>query len=246
MDINGLAFCSRYAYPPNSLSLCGPERRNDLLYYSAESFTDAGNREILVRFSTLYPYLKLISQENNIRDPFNPNVVEAYWLGNRMLERVKVKPFSGHLKDTLMLRKKISSKKLENILIKLLAGGLPNHAFHVINIYLRTGHPDIPYTLETMDACLINFGRVLKKGKNSLTVRTQKLITGNGALFFSPPILREINSQGKADKVFNRIKLGDMVSYHWGMVCTKLNLEQIKNLAYYNGLSLKLATLRDV
>ena len=65
MDFAGLALCSRYSYPPNSLSLCGPDRQNDLKWYSGSRQADHGTIEILTHFSTLYPYLRLIAGELN-------------------------------------------------------------------------------------------------------------------------------------------------------------------------------------
>ena len=96
MDLKGLALCSRYSYPPNSLSLCGPDKKKDLNWYSIYQQTDKGTLEILSQFSTLYPYLTLIAQENKIKDPFNQKVVEAYWIGNNLLHKIPVKSFVTH------------------------------------------------------------------------------------------------------------------------------------------------------
>lgn len=202
--------------------------------------------EILTRFSTLYPYLELIARSNNIKDPLDRKVVEAYWLGNMLLKKVKTRSFSIHLSDTLELKKKVVPKELNHSLSKLDQGALPNHAFHVTNIYRRTGHLDIPQTIQTMDACLINWGKVTKADHLSLTVQTQSLKTGpQGKLYFQNGIDRVLYWQGEKDKLKNTIKAGDFVSYHWGYVCHKLNRPQLSNLIYYNNLAINLTEIKN-
>src|SRR3989344_4490377 len=176
MSLDGLALCSRFSYPPNSLSLCGPDKKNDLNWYATTQNTDRGTIEILSQFSTLYPYLTLIAQENKIKDPFDRRVVEAYWVGNDLLYKIPLSRFVTHLSDTIMLKKKLKKNNLELILSKLTNGALPNHAFHVLNVYKRTGHLDIPHTIQTMDACLINWGKIIKTQKSSIVIETRALL----------------------------------------------------------------------
>src|SRR4030066_1148164 len=102
-NFDGVFTCSRYAYPPNSLPLCGPAKQNDLKWYSSTGETDSGTKEILSDFSTLYPYLSLIAYENSIRSPFSYKVIEAYWLGNNLLCAVAPRSFARFLNDTLGL-----------------------------------------------------------------------------------------------------------------------------------------------
>ena len=87
---------------------CGPERQNDILGYVENSAVDIGLAEILNHFDTLYQYLLLVAHQNNIADPFDQRVVEAYWLGNSLLGNVKVKAFAAHLTDAL--KRKLTGK----------------------------------------------------------------------------------------------------------------------------------------
>lgn len=243
MSLSGLAVASRYSYPPNSLSLCGPDKKADLKFYAENQKTDKGTLEILSQFSTLYPYLQLIAQQNKLADPFDPSIVEAYWLGNHLLHQIPLSPFVAHLSESTMLKKKLKRNHLEKILKKLTYGGLPHHSFHVLNIYKRTGHLDIPHTLATMDACLINWGKIKKILPQALVVETAPLIIYNNQLRFGPKKERTIMSQGKKDVLFSHLEIGDFVSYHWGYFCQKLTSLQLNNLIYYTNLSIKLANL---
>src|SRR3989338_6222486 len=241
MDLTGLALCSRYSYPPNSLSLCGPDKKKDLNWYSIYQQADKGALEILSQFSTLYPYLILIARENKIKDPFYQKVVEAYWIGNKLLHQVPTTSFVTHLNDKIRLKEKIKRPDLHRIFDKITEGALPHHSFHVLNIYKRTGYLDIPYTLTTMDACLINWGKVITIKNNLLTIESQPLVIEGNMLQFGKNIRRTIRSQGENDILFSNLNIGDWISYHWGYFCQKLSQSQLKNLIYYNNLSVNFA-----
>lgn len=238
MSINGLLSCARFAYPPNFLSLCGPtDKKNDLKWYTSTGQTDGGMKEILSAFSTLYPYLSLIAYENNIRDPFDTRVVEAYWLGNRLLNKIGIAKFASHLKDTLQLKRKTTGKDLSQLLAKLINGGIPHHAFHVLNVYKRTGNNESLHNLQTMEACLINWGKVEKIFPNSLLVKTKPLILSGDKIVWGNPLQRTVKMEVK-DEI---IKPGDWITYHWGMYCQKISKVKLNNLIYYTNLSLNLA-----
>ncbi|MBI5452804.1 hypothetical protein HY945_05055 [Candidatus Gottesmanbacteria bacterium] len=241
MDVTGLSLCTRYSYPPNSLSLCGPDKQEDLRWYSGSLQADKGTVEILTLFSTLYPYLRLIAEENKISDPFDKRVVEAYWIGNQLLKNIPLIRFARHLSDKLLLRKKMKIAELEKIMEKLVAGGLPYHAFHVTNIYKRTGHLNTPHTVETMDACIINWGKIDMIRNNLVEVTTQSLQIINKKLGFGKSIKRNLMLQGEKDILKSQLKTGNFISYHWGYVCDKLTSLQLHNLMKYTSLALKLA-----
>lgn len=243
-SIDGLAICTRYSYPPNSLSLCGPDKKKDLNWYSINQQADKGTLEILSQFSTLYPYLTLIAQENKIKDPFDQKVVEAYWIGNDLLHKIPVRSFVTHLSDKIHLKKKIKRPDLHRIFDKISDGALPHHAFHVLNIYKRTGYLEIPHTIETMDACLINWGKIKKIIPGAIVIETKPLRVINNQLGFGSVRQRTIISQGEKDILFTAVKIGDWISYHWGYFCQKLTADQLKNLIYYTNLSVKLANIK--
>lgn len=241
MDLKGLALCCRYAYPPNSLSLCGPERQKDMFWYYASQKTDRGTSEILSQFTTLYPYLCLIALENRIKDPFDHRVVEAYWLGNHLLHRVPLSKFYKHLSDGIHLKIRIKRKDWEDIFQKIPIGALPHHAFHVMNIYKRTGNLDIPHTIQTMDACIINWGRIEKITENMLLVKTQDIKQNSNRLFIGPSTIRKISITGIDKLEVEKLKKNDFISYHWGSYCQKLTFSKLRNLVYYTRLAVKLA-----
>lgn len=225
--------------PPNSFHLCGPKKQTDILYYQQTGETTRHTEELLKEFQTLYPYLCLIAGENSIKNPFDMRVVEAYWLGNIYLHSVQKKSLVVHVSDTLGMKKKTSVS--QKIAMEEIIGsyGLPCHAFHVLNVYRRTGNIPDHHTLQTMDACIINWGKVVSMGTQSMVVATRALIEEERKLRFGEPMYRTIYHEGRSDLLTYDVGIGDVVTYHWGKFCTKITLKQQKQLMYYTRLALE-------
>jgi hypothetical protein len=222
-DRTGLTVCSRYAYPPNRLHYCGPAKQVDLAEYVKTDITDAGLTGIISQFETLYPYLRLIAAANNIKDPFNRRVVEAYWLGNPLLGKITPRDFYTHLTETLELKRK-SAKPLHLEMDQ----ALPNHAFHVFNIFIRTGHHAAPQTLSTMDKCRISWGEIVSgPDHDAYMVRTRPLEYSHNFLALGPAVIKTVYSAGIP------LKPGDRVTIHWDYVCDKISVVAARNLEYY-------------
>jgi len=255
--MNGIWRCAKYAFAPNYLKYCGPDKNKELAGYLTQSVADAGLKSMLEKFEAMHPYLQLIAHENGIGDEFDKQVVEAYWLGNEMLDRVTVKGFFEHAKTRL------SAKERKWFELKLPQGAKPNHQFHVFNFMKRTGRQAILHTVETMDQCRISWGKIFRPqpvrraqsfatpldassgaspdilrasvadGRN-LLVKTDQLIYRNGKLILVPAVKKFHN-------LVDGFKQGDLVTLHWGWVCEKITPQQIKNLAKYTALALRLA-----
>jgi hypothetical protein len=232
-DRQGLILCSRYAFGPNSLHYCGPERQNDIRAYVQSIEADKGLVELLHRFETLYPYLVLIASANRLKDPFDRRVVEAYWLGNSLLRRVHSTDWVNHLTDTLELKKKVSKKKFTPMMDAVVKG-VPQHNFHVMNIFLRTGHAGVPHTILTMDHCRISWGKVVSTGKHYI-VETQPLVYAGGKLTLGNPEKKVVIS------IAVKPKVGDWVSIHWGYVCAVLSPRELVLLKRYTALAIATA-----
>ena len=248
-DSKGLRICLKYAFPPNSYHYCGPERQKDVNGYLTEGVGDPGLAEILYKFDTLYKYLVLIAANNNIMDPFDRRVVEAYWIGNSLLDSVSRKKLVDHLTDSLKLKKRISGATLHPVLDKVSDAGFPHHNFHVLNIFVRTGHYAIAHTLETMDSCRISWGKVIDE---ELRIKNKEFrINGaNGKRFFvnTAPLVyqhRTIELGPSTRKLVTSLandpKVGDWVSLHWGFVCDVISGDQVRRLSSFTRQALAVA-----
>lgn len=252
-DSTGIVACARYAFAPNYYHYCGPEKQRDLTEYVLTGITDRGLGDILHHFETLYPYLLLIASANHIKDPFDKRVVEAYWLGNSLLNTIPKQAFADHLSDTLLLKKKLPKKKYSPM-IDHVPDGIPQHTFHVLNVFMRTGHKKIAHTLSTMDQCRIGWGRVegvineksanLRMTGKATTgtryiVKTRPLEYTDGKLQLGSPAVKEMIGIGITPKA------GEWVSIHWGYICEILTDEKRKNLAFMTRMSLDFTNTRQ-
>lgn len=242
MDKQGLLLCARYSIAPNFFGYCGPDKNLSLIDHLKEQVADNEVSSILSEFETLYQYLIFIATENKIPDPFDRNVVEAYWVGNSLLNKASNFDYVALLKEKLSLENKTGMKKFHTIKRKILTNHFyPHHSFHVFNIFKRTSHDPSSHTLETMDSCRISFGEIKSSTfakasvdkQNSITVETKPLHFFQNKLILGKPILKELKIDYKGKTFLHNLKIGDWVSFHWGFVCDILTEQQVKNLAFY-------------
>ncbi|MDE3078336.1 MAG: hypothetical protein KGJ86_23170, partial [Chloroflexota bacterium] len=201
MTVAGALLFGRYAFPPNELGYCGPDDNQALLEYVAAGKASRGLLELERKFEGAYPYLCLIAQANGIRDPFDQRVVEAYWIGNDLLEKVEAAPFHQSLRERFADRMKASEFRW--ISRKLEMNARPHHNFHVFDIYVRAGlmrdeRADI--ALETMDACRVSWGRVLAVEGAEIVIERRQLALACGKLTLTEPrplrVSRQRNGRG--------------------------------------------------
>src|SRR3954451_9290479 len=95
---NGPVLFARYAYSPNRLGLCGPDDAEALFGEATGGGDDRQLRQLAQGFEGAYPYLQLIAAANGIGDPLDRRVVDAYWLGSPLLDRVTPAAFAGSLR----------------------------------------------------------------------------------------------------------------------------------------------------
>ena len=232
-ETDGLLRCSKYAFGPNRLHYCGPDANREILAYMQNGAEDPGLEKLLQAFRTLYPYLKLIADANSIRDPFNPRVVDAYWIGNELLKNAGEKRLYRHLLDNLDVKKKVGRQSFELVEDIIKKGALPHHSFHVLSIWKRTGNLDIPHTLESMDSCRISWGTVLNADGPFLAVKTEPLIYENGRLALGNPETRRIHRDISSPPDIEQLKSGDIITIHWGVPCEAISKKQAATLKRY-------------
>jgi hypothetical protein len=240
----GALLFGRYAFPPNRLGYCGPDDNQALLEQVAARKPDQGLVEFEKRFEGAYPYLCLIAQANNLSDPFDSRVVEAYWIGNDLLERVEAAPFYESLRERFSSRMKTS--EFGWLASKLELSARPHHNFHVFDVYVRAGlmrNERADIAVETMDSCRISWGRVAAVDGAELVVERPQLVLSGGKLTLSEPrifrAIRQVDGRGFVDGV----KEGDMVSVHWNWACDVLDARALATLQRATQRSMALANL---
>jgi len=239
--MDGILRCSRYAFGPNRLHYCGPDANQEILAYIKEGETDPGLTALLRGFATMFPYLQLIARANGIRDALDERVVEAYWIGNDLLENVGKRGLHRHLIESLEMKKKIDARSFELVESKIAQGAVPHHSFHVLDIWKRTGHIPIAQTLESMDECRISWGKVLTVDGPKITVETEPLLLIDGKLSLGSPSKRAITRSLEALSDIEQLEAGQLVSIHWGVPCEVITPAQAAELRKYTLRHLALA-----
>ncbi len=228
----------RYGFMPNRLRYCGPDDNGTLFQYGTEGVIDGGVKPLLRAFDGALPYLQLIANANGIADPFDDRVVEAYWLGNRLLETVEVRQLYDSLAERFGSR--LSGRAREWVLSKAPAGARPHHSFHVLDVYRLVG--DKGDSLETMDSCRISWGRVLETHGPELVVQRSPVLLQQGRLVLGTPVSVRVVRQLEARGFTDDASPGDWVSLHWGWVCERLDERQRSSLERYTRHHLRLAS----
>jgi len=217
---------ARYAYPPNALGYCGPADSGALLEYAAGPVSDAGLAALARQFSGAWPYLTLIAAANRYADPLAEAVVEAYWLGGPLLERIPARLLAAHVVDRFADRIGGSPADLAEL---ALSGGRAHHNFHVFAVYpwvglLRAGHVEEP--MRVLDSCRIRWGRVLSVHSGLAEVESQPLCWTGRELTLGPARIASVRSAVP-------VCVGDVVSLHWDWVCDRLTDRQLRALRGY-------------
>jgi len=237
MVIDGTIKFARYAFMPNKLGYCGSDDNRTLFDYCAAMHTDPGLVIILQKFEAAYPYLKLIASSNHIPDPFDARVVEAYWLGNELLDRVDLPQFYNSLRERFA--KRLKPKTLGHLLSKPPLGARPFHNFHVFDVHNHMG--TLGHSLETMENCRIGWGRVKEMGATNLVVEHQPLVLECGKLKLGEPREKRVQRQLNGTGFISNCQVGDFASFHWDWACEMLSPRQVQNLERYTRYHLKLA-----
>jgi hypothetical protein len=236
LSLAGPQMFARYAFMPNRLTYCGGDDNLALFQYCIAGVTDHGLLQLLVQFTGAMPYLKLIAHSNLLADPFDPRVVEAYWLGNELLEGVQARALYDSLSERF--GKQINPKNLELILGKAPAGAHPHHSFHVIEICPRNGWPNAS---TWMDNCRISWGQAVAVIGATLTVQVRPLKVIGNQLGLGDAELRQVNRQIDGRGMVDDAHAGDWISIHWNWACQILSPRQVANLEHWTQYHLTIA-----
>jgi len=242
----GLILFARYAFAPNYFKYCGPSSNREIGEALQNQYDERELREILNHFEAAVPYLNLIAHSNHIADLFDPRVVEAYWLGNKLLFNLPAQAVYEHLVSTVKPRAKTGWRKLET---KIGFGIKPHHSFHVFDVYrtagfTRDGSKKMA-VIELINNCMIKWARIAQitnKIQSSnykwgeIRVESQKIdVKGNKFIF--------VPEEKTVQNIGLDLQEGDLVSLHWGFVCDKISMRQLNNLKFWTKYHLEISNI---
>ena len=231
MTAKGALLFGRYAFPPNQLGYCGPPDHQALLDYVAQDAPDAGLVELERRFEGAFPYLQLIASANGIADPFDERVVDAYWVGNSLLNKVQPGGFGDSLQERFGSR--MDSRSFHWLNTKVAQGARPHHNFHVFDVYVRAGLMNderATIALELMDSCRVSWATVCAIEGDQLVVERPLLALVEGKLALTEPRAARVTRQQSGQGFVAGAKVGDTVSVHWNWACDVLSASALERL----------------
>ncbi|MFH1895577.1 MAG: DUF6390 family protein [archaeon] len=225
--IDSLVKACRYSFISNKKNYCGTtDAFSEFKDFIENPLPEKTNKieTLFMSFEALYPYLKLIAKANKL-SPLDEKVVDAYWIGNELLEKVSLDEtkemiLADFVKPGL-LPKSIALKKAESIPF----GSVPHHSFHVlfINFVSRKVEP----VLKNLDSCLISWGKIKEVKENSLVVDSVQLVFDSGEFK-----LKEKRKAIDSGLVFGAEK-NSFVSVHWDFAVELIEKQQLKSLKHF-------------
>ena len=229
---------ARYAYPPNALGYCGPADHAALLGAASEGDDLRELTHLASRFEGAWPYLELIAGCNGLDDPLDERVVEAYWVGNRLLDRVPTAALVASLDERFSRR---TGRDFEPIAMAAPLGGVAHHSFHVFAVYpwlglLRSG-TEGP-ALAVLDRCRIRWGRVVTVEGDTVVVRNRTLEFRGDRLVLGAARTERVRRAVDGVGILGDLRAGEVVSLHWDWVCERLSPGRLAALRRANARNL--------
>jgi hypothetical protein len=240
--VSGPILFARYAYGPNRLGLCGPDDAPALFGGTSEGGDERELRQLARGFEGAYPYLELIARANEIPDPLDRRVVDAYWLGSRLLDSVSPDAFADSLR--LRFRPRLGQPTWKALESSAPAGAKPVHAFHVLDVFPKVGlmrSEQVDNVLKTMDSCRIRWGRVLERDGDALVVNAVPLAIVDGKLALGEPCRERITAWRDGKGFLGEVEAGDVVSIHWDWACDVLDAGAVARLRSWTRRQLTIA-----
>lgn len=227
--MDGLKKAILYSLKPHELGYCGPLNKKQSVavlrqYVWGQKYAAEEIIKLLKKFQAATSYYRLIAKANQEVNIFHPQVIEAYWLGNKWLKQVNRKDLKALITSDFVSSEFLKPEQAQYVVNNLPAGVVPHHSCHVFFVGSITGRVKI--TPEVQDKCRVGWGVVTRifPDINKLEVKTEKLFP------------RKIKTKIKIDwdkKFTPQLKSGDIATFHWGRVCEKISQRQLKNLIKY-------------
>lgn len=235
MDKKALRLHIRCSTGPNGLGYCGK-------YTAREAYVDCiktgrcdGVVHELEQFIVLAPYLRTISRITGLH-PFSYRVAECYWYGNDLLKQCGSEAYE-------ILLEEFTRQGVPHWLVQELSAHppkqfFPTHVFQVLHVGVGRASGSVPFSLDSINNCILRPGIVRDITPDAVIVSGASL-----AITDEKYVLEEAEIRATCDPQLSpRVKQGDWVTIHWGMLATKLTYAQVNKYKQY--MSIIMACIR--
>lgn len=241
-ELPGPLLFVRYAFPPNQRGSCGPPESGTFFEYGVTGTIDVGLTLLAKQFAGAWPYLQLIAGATGVGDPLDRRVVEAYWVGNGLLDQVGVQAMGNSMDERFRRRTGSFGKLAESVE----AGGMPHHSYHVFCIYpwlglLGDGNKAAEHALTVLDRCRIRWGQVQAVHGDHVVVASRTLAWDGGRLHLAPATTETAVAAMDGVGFVGDLAPGEWVALHWDWICDRLTDRQLRALRRYTKYHLDIA-----
>lgn len=240
---DGAFLAGLYAYPPNSLGYCGKDTFKAILKEYLDGDHGIRIRSAMERqlrdFSSHFAYLRLIATENGL-EPFDDEVVRAFWIGNRLLKNINADALRSFLEDDLLKGK--SASRVRRLCDRLPEGILPHHSFN--SLYVNFVTDKVDRSIRNFDSCLISAGTVTAISPDGKWLEADRFCIkdgrGEGRGFFVLGKKKERIAlvKGGLRLVKDDLLIGDTVSIHWNQAVERIQKQDLDSLIKYTRLNI--------
>lgn len=229
----GLRRFARYASAPTWLGPCGPADHHRVGKRSAhgphhDDLDDLEDLDRLVhRFDGPWPYLRVLAAAAHIDDPLDEQVVEAYWIGNDLLDLVP----PADLRDAVVMHQ--AGAPTPSWPDEAAPWAVANHGLQVFAVYpwldlIPGAHGGYP--LIVLDRCRVRGGRVVSTDDAHAVVSSAPVTWDGSRLDLgAEQVERVVVARDRAGSV-DRLEAGEWVALHWDWVCERLDTDQVERL----------------
>ena len=234
VPVSGPLTFARFAVAPNVLGYCGGPDSDALVGHVVAGLEGPEVVALCRAFDGAWPYLQLIARSSGIADPLDPRVVDAYWLGNGLLDAVSPGAFAADIEQRF--RARTPRAEWSWLSTKPAAGAVPHHSFHVLEVMPRIGMlraGQVQAILPAMEQCLVRPATVtardgaVDEAGDRLRVIVRPLIMSDGKLAFGPAIEQPVVGHGDTG-----LRPGDPIAIHWGWSCGRITAAQVRSLEH--------------
>jgi uncharacterized protein DUF6390 len=228
LPVSGALTFARFAIPPNVLGYCGGSDSDGLIGHLRAGLDGPDLVALCRAFEGAWPYLALIASSSGIADPLDVRVVEAYWLGNGLLDRVS----PGAFRDDLRARFRPRTKPNEWFWLaaKPADGARAHHSFHVLEVMPRIGMlraGQVQAILPAMAECIVRPARVVAAADDgALLAESRPLRMVDGRYELGPLTGLRVQRSWAGERS------GDAIAVHWGRSCGPLTQPQAARLEH--------------
>lgn len=227
--MNGTELAVRFSYITNSLRFCGPKEAQDqFLKYLDNKDNEIRVQELLLKFESLRPYITQIAEKVD-KDCFYYDVMEAYWIGNNLLEKFN----DIDMKEIILklVMRGLPKSTADKLLVNLPSGLVPHHNFNVMYVGVGSTTKSVENNIQNMDNCRISWGKVLEVQQEKLIVSSKTLKKNDEKKFYLGE--EETKTAIYQKKMLPTVKKDDTVALHWGFAPLILSNVQLNNLEKY-------------